>query len=279
MEGRRPGRVVVALAGALAGVVLLTEIASAERGYTTWYGPGFHGKVMASGRVFDENDPTTTASNQFPFGTWLRVTNPTNGKVVYVQVRDRGGFGHALDLSKAAYFQLDPPNPWGFWVDYEVVTGPGEEPRAAAVQPSSRGPAPRPSGPVLRPVVASEPKAASASAAKPAPSIAARPPAAKPTPPTEHAVAAGETLRSIAERYDLPLGSLAAWNGLDNPNTITIGQRLRLTAPTRVYVVKVGDTLNGIAGALGVSRETILAGNKIEDPNHLVVGQELVVPG
>src|SRR5437867_6993054 len=96
----RPGRLLGAVVGGVASLALLTGVASAERGYTTWYGPGFHGRVMASGPIFDENDPTTTASNQFPFGTWLRVTNPNNGRVVYVQVRDRGAFAHALDLSR-----------------------------------------------------------------------------------------------------------------------------------------------------------------------------------
>src|SRR5262245_46251189 len=121
LDGRRCHRVVAACVGALAGAVLLSGVASAERGYTTWYGPGFHGKVMASGQIVGQDDPTTTASNQYPFGTWLRVTNPNNGRFVYVQVRDRGGFGHALDLSRAAYFELQPPNPWGFWVEYDVV--------------------------------------------------------------------------------------------------------------------------------------------------------------
>jgi rare lipoprotein A (peptidoglycan hydrolase) len=280
MEGRRPCRVVAALAGALAGVLMLTEIASAERGYTTWYGPGFHGKVMASGRVFDENDPTTTASNQFPFGTWLRVTNPNNGRIVYVQVRDRGAFAHALDLSRAAYFQLDPPNPWGFWVDYEVVPGPGEAPRAAATQPSSRGAA---AHAPLRLV----PRLAAASAPSPSAASAPRPSAARPTPaptpiPThrpaaEHVVAVGETLSSIARLHRLPVAPLIAWNGLDHPDALVVGQTLRLTAPTRRYVVQPGDTLNGIAEALGVPLAAILERNAIDNPDALVVGQELVV--
>src|SRR5688572_18386265 len=99
----------IGLSMALASV----GFAAAERGYTTWYGPGFHGNVTANGERFDENDPSTTAGNyRYPFGTWLRVTNPTNGKSVTVRVNDRGNFGHALDLSKAAFFALEPPNGW-----------------------------------------------------------------------------------------------------------------------------------------------------------------------
>ena len=277
----RPGRLLGAVVGGVASLALLTGVASAERGYTTWYGPGFHGRVMANGWIFDENDPTTTASNQFPFGTWLRVTNPNNGRLVYVQVRDRGAFAHALDLSRAAYFQLDPPNPWGFWVDYEVVPGPGEAPRAAATQPSSRGAAAQASlRLVLRPVAASAPRPSPASAAT---SSAVRPtPAPTPTPKrrpaTEHVVGVGETLHSIAKRYGLPVSRLIAWNGLAHPDALVVGQTLRLTAPTRRYVVRPGDTLNRIAEALGVSPAAILEGNAVVDPDALVVGQELVVP-
>jgi rare lipoprotein A (peptidoglycan hydrolase) len=302
-EGRRHVRVVAAWVGALGGALLLGGVASAERGYTTWYGPGYHGRVMASGRIFDQNDPTTTASNQFPFGTWLRVTNPNNGRVVHVQVRDRGGFTHALDLSRAAFFELEPPNPWGFWVEYEVVPGPGEEPRAAAAAASARGTAREPAAGGLRAVGAKAPAGAPAAApsapkpasqAKPAAAVAPKPAAPKPAAPpkqaaepkpaaagaaaTEHVVETGETLRRIAERHGLSVSSLVAWNGLENPDAISVGQTLRLRAPTRQYVVKAGDSLNGIAAELGVPREVILARNEIEDPDHLAVGQELVVP-
>src|SRR5262245_53154865 len=105
------------LTGALSALVtagLLLSIASADEGYASQYGPGFHGNRMANGQLFDQNDLATTANNEYPMGTWLRVTNPANGRSLVVQVRDRGGFGGGVDLSRAAYFALDPPNPWGF---------------------------------------------------------------------------------------------------------------------------------------------------------------------
>lgn len=79
-----------------------------QTGLATWYGPGFHGNGMANGQIFNMYDPTTTASNTFPMGTWLRVTNQYNGASVVVQVRDRGGFGGAvvLDLSMAAFASI-----------------------------------------------------------------------------------------------------------------------------------------------------------------------------
>ncbi len=38
-----------------------------------------------------------------PFQTWLRVTNPRNGRSVNVRINDRGpGYGRAIDLSEQA---------------------------------------------------------------------------------------------------------------------------------------------------------------------------------
>jgi len=49
--------------------------------------------------------------------------------------------------------------------------------------------------------------------------------------PRVHIVQPGETLFGIAWRYGLDYRELARWNGLDNPDFIRAGQRLRLTPP------------------------------------------------
>lgn len=46
-----------------------------------------------------------------------------------------------------------------------------------------------------------------------------------------HVVQRGETLYSIAFRYNLDHTTLARWNRLDDPNLIHVGQRLRLQPP------------------------------------------------
>lgn len=233
--------------------------ASADEGYTTWYGPGFHGNRMANGQVFDQNDPTTTANNEYPLGTWLRVTNPHNGKSIVVQVRDRGGFGAGLDLSRAAFFALDPPNSWGFRVRYERVSGPDAAP----------APPPKPAAPPKPP-------------SPPAPKAAPPPPAPKPAPVEvkgdEYVVSPGDTLRRIAEAAGLSVPQLAELNELRDPNALSIGQTLRLKPKLRTHVVQPGDTLNSIAEGLGVDRELILGANDIDDPDLLRPGQELLLP-
>jgi len=79
------------------------------RGVATWYGgvDGFDlGDGMADGTPFNPDDPTIAASNQWPLGTWLMVCHAE--RCISVCVRDRGGFGHAVDLSRAAFAQLAP---------------------------------------------------------------------------------------------------------------------------------------------------------------------------
>lgn len=76
----------------------------------TWYGPGFHGNLTASGERFNQN-AMTCASNSHKMGTLLKVTNKSNGKSVVCKVNDTGGFskyGVKLDLSKGAFAKIAP---------------------------------------------------------------------------------------------------------------------------------------------------------------------------
>jgi len=79
-------------------------------GICSWYGPGFHGKLMASGKAFDMNNPIHAAHRTLSFGTKLEITNLANQKKLVVTILDRGPFtknkqgkfSRDLDLSSAA---------------------------------------------------------------------------------------------------------------------------------------------------------------------------------
>ncbi len=73
------------------------------RGYASWYGPGFHGRLSASGEPFNQYD-LTAAHRTLPFGTRVRVTNLRNGSSVVVRINDRGPYhgNRIIDLSRAA---------------------------------------------------------------------------------------------------------------------------------------------------------------------------------
>ncbi|HOZ36774.1 MAG TPA: septal ring lytic transglycosylase RlpA family protein [bacterium] len=73
-------------------------------GLASWYGPGFHGRKMANGKVFNMYDPTLAASLIYPLGTQLIVTDTRTGRYIIVTVTDRGPYvgGRIIDLSMAA---------------------------------------------------------------------------------------------------------------------------------------------------------------------------------
>jgi rare lipoprotein A len=72
-------------------------------GWASWYGPGFHGNMSASGEVFNQH-AMTAAHRTLPFGTRVKVTNLDNGQSVVVRINDRGPFsgGRVIDLSAGA---------------------------------------------------------------------------------------------------------------------------------------------------------------------------------
>jgi rare lipoprotein A len=73
---------------------------SFQMGTASWYGARYDGKTTASGEPFDMY-ALTAAHPTLPFGTFVRVTNLSNGKTVTLRVNDRGPFvnGRIIDVS------------------------------------------------------------------------------------------------------------------------------------------------------------------------------------
>ena len=240
----------------------LAPVASADEGWATWYGPGFNGNRMANGQIYDQYDPTGTASNLFPFGTWLQVTNLANGRTVRVQVRDRGAFQHALDLSYAAFRLLDDPAKMWIRVRYDVVDGPNPTPAPT--------PAPTPERAQLS-------------------SRSGRTDDKEVAEPVRYTVQPGDTLWSIAQRYGVSVAALQQANGLAGSDVIQVGQVLVVkgatSSPTpaagasRVHVVAPGEALSTIAQRYGVSVAELMRANGLNDPDLIAIGQKLAIPG
>ena len=77
------------------------------RGVASWYGKRFHGKKTASGEVYDMYS-MSAAHTTLPLPSYVKVTNPANGRSVIVRVNDRGPFksNRLIDLSYAAAYKL-----------------------------------------------------------------------------------------------------------------------------------------------------------------------------
>lgn len=120
----------------------------------------------------------------------------------------------------------------------------------------------------------------------------------------EHAVAPGETLRRIAERYGVTIEALATANRIVNPNLIFAGQVLLIPdgpgmdeTPVEeqageqageedgekpvavVHVVQAGETLTRIAAQYGITAAELVRDNGLGNANLIFAGQRLVVHG
>ncbi len=128
---------------------------------------------------------------------------------------------------------------------------------------------------------------------------------------TTYTVVAGDTLYSIARRFDTTVDRLIALNGLTNPNVLYVGQVLVVplttplpptspaptvtgTPPTAVltltpsptpsgpltHVVQPGETLYRIALRYGTTVQQLVILNNLPNPNLIYVGQVLIIrPG
>ncbi len=94
----------VGLVGILTFSIIVTPpnlLAKELIGVASWYGPGFEGRVTASGKRFDSNR-LTLASLELPLGTKVNITNLRNGRQVDAIVNDKGPYtkGRRFDVSK-----------------------------------------------------------------------------------------------------------------------------------------------------------------------------------
>jgi rare lipoprotein A len=86
-------------------VCVVAGAACAETGIASVY--GYEGEKTASGERANPRG-LTAAHRTLPFGTRVKVTNMSNGRVVYVRINDRGPFkrGRVIDITPAAAQQL-----------------------------------------------------------------------------------------------------------------------------------------------------------------------------
>lgn len=103
---------------------------------------------------------------------------------------------------------------------------------------------------------------------------------------SSYTVKSGDTLSGIAAKFGTTYEALAQRNHIANPNTIYVGQVIRIsgssnsssyqTTSTRgTYTVKSGDTLSGIAAAHGTSWTSLANKNGIHAPYTIYVGQRI----
>lgn len=105
-----------------------------------------------------------------------------------------------------------------------------------------------------------------------------------PTTTTNYTIQSGDTLYSIAKKYETTVDKIKQLNNLTT-NTLSIGQVLKIPSTqiveipttTITYTVKPGDTLYSIAREYNTTINNIKEKNNLTS-NLLIVGQNLLLP-
>jgi LysM repeat protein len=109
-----------------------------------------------------------------------------------------------------------------------------------------------------------------------------------------YVVRRGDSLAQIAQRHGMTMGDVMRLNGINDPGSIRVGQRLRMSArvshlpvaqspepqlANNIYVVAPGDSLLSIAKKFGTTTQALMAANGLPNPNFVWVGQRMRIQG
>jgi LysM repeat protein len=93
-----------------------------------------------------------------------------------------------------------------------------------------------------------------------------------------YSVKRGESLNSIAAKYNLTAAELAKLNQISAKTKVQAGQSLNVPKLTVNYTIKRGDTLIRLASKHGMSVNELAKLNQISPSSNVKVGDVLVVP-
>lgn len=102
-----------------------------------------------------------------------------------------------------------------------------------------------------------------------------------------YVVQRNDTLSAIARTYGVSVQTLAAYNGIANPNRIYVGQTIYIptgggnpppSSCRSVHTVARGDTLSFLARWYGTRVTQLQSANGLANPNYIVIGQHLCIP-
>ncbi|MDP2664217.1 MAG: M23 family metallopeptidase [bacterium] len=97
---------------------------------------------------------------------------------------------------------------------------------------------------------------------------------------TEYIVESGDTLSSLATKFDISLNTILWANNLTSKSTIKPGQKLIiLPVSGTIHHVKDKDTISGIAQTYKVKTDEIVSFNHLSQEGSIYIGDILIIPG
>ncbi|MDD4160450.1 MAG: peptidoglycan DD-metalloendopeptidase family protein, partial [Synergistaceae bacterium] len=102
----------------------------------------------------------------------------------------------------------------------------------------------------------------------------------KPLQLTEYAVKDGDSLWSIANKFDLDLDTIIGSNKISNINYVKPGTVLRIPNQDGIFVkVSRNDTVAKLADKYGSYKQAVYVANLMSDKESLKIGNEIFLPG
>lgn len=96
---------------------------------------------------------------------------------------------------------------------------------------------------------------------------------------SEYKVVEGDTLESIARKFNISTETVLWANDLKRTSTIRVGQELTILPISGVsYKIKSGDTVSEIAEKFHISQRELVEFNDLQD-GRLVIGETIIIPG
>lgn len=108
--------------------------------------------------------------------------------------------------------------------------------------------------------------------------------------PSEYILRSGESLSSVAARFNTSVRAIALLNNITNINLIYAGQRILIpppdvsleilaqtAQPPARHTIRTGDTLAGIAALYGTTVEDLITLNELQAPYTIFAGQTLQI--
>lgn len=97
---------------------------------------------------------------------------------------------------------------------------------------------------------------------------------------TTYNIQKGESLLDIAKREGLHIDTLLSANQINNANSISTGQTIKIPNQEGVYhKIENGQTISQIAKAYKIDTSKILKFNDISDPEKIRQGEKIFIPG
>ena len=100
-----------------------------------------------------------------------------------------------------------------------------------------------------------------------------------------YTIRAGDTLFSLAARFNTTVQAIIDVNPGVDPDRLQIGQQICIPAPPPVecpngfiYTIRAGDTLFALAQRFGTTVNAIILANPGIDPNSLQIGRRICIP-